>query len=253
MTVDTKTMNLNFGEGEPDRLKDSLRRMGEFIAYFEVAEERMAEWKKDIEETVQQHQEIVNNQLAELRETAEDLRGIMSEAGVARWRIAAEETLKQGKEHLKLIQAASDNHVKTITENNDTFKKLAHKSFDRLDRASAYTIKNISEAVSSFRITDFQRLTEQSCEIVEETSKSAIGRLRNSVKWFHWKNIGLAVAVAVFASMTIGLYLNDEMPWEIHKQVVAQRNAGQALINAWPTLSQAEQQRIIQYSKKAII
>jgi len=96
-------------------------------------------------------------------------------------------------------------------------------------------------------------LTEQSCEIVEETSTSAISRLRDTVKWFHWKNIGLAGVIAILSTLTISLYLTDEMPWEKHRQVAVQRQYGEALINAWPTLSEEERQRIISHANKKLV
>lgn len=249
--MDTKTLNLNFGDGEVDKLKDVLRRMGEFIAYFEAAEQKMERWKHDIQETVKANQEQLNHQLLQIRDVTDDLREVMTDAGVARWRIAAESSLQQGKEHLKAIEAASQQHLEALQASNEEFSNMAKKSFDRLDRASAYTIKNISEAISSFRVSDFQRLTEESCEIVRETSSTVIKRLKDTVKWFHWKNLAMAFAVTVFATLTIGLYLNDEMPWEIHKQVVAQRNAGEALMHAWNNLPENERQVILQHSKKS--
>ncbi len=248
--ADIKTMNLKLADRD-GASREVVKRMGNFIAYAEVFENQMGQWQKDIEQRIHANNALIQNQLDELRETAENLRDVMTEAGVARWRIAAEESLKAGKQHIHTLENICEQHQQAIQSYNDEFKKTAKTSFDRLDRASAYTIKNISEAISSFRISDFQRLTEQSCEIVAETSNSAIIRLKETVRWFHWKNLGLALAITLFASLTVGLYLNDEMPWDIHKHVVAQRNAGTALLNAWPSLSQSERQRILNHSKKA--
>lgn len=251
--MDTKTLNLNFGDGEVEKLREVLRRMGEFIAYFEVAENKMAEWKLQVEENLDAQQKAVNDQLEDIHQATDELRTIMTETGVARWRLAAENSLREGREHLRTIDLVTKQHLTAIDASNEQFAKMAKKSFDRLDRAASYTVKNVSEAIGSFRIHDFQKMTEQSCVAVEATSTSAVKRLKDLVKWFHWKNLGLAAAITIVTSFTMGLYLNDELPWEIHKQVVMQRNAGQALINAWPTLSQSEQQRIIDNSKKSII
>lgn len=248
--MDTKTLNLFDDVDGDERLKEMMKRMGEFIAYFEVAEERMSQWKRDVEKTIEDNQAVLNEQLEDIREVTSELREVMTEAGVARWRLAAESALSEGKDHIKTLEALSQNHLETVQSANEEFSKLAKKSFDRLDRASAYTIKNISEAISAFRINDFQRMAEQSCEIVQEASASAITRLRDLVKWFHWKNLGLAFAITLFATITVGLYLSDEMPWEIHKQVVAQRNVGQAVLSAWHDLHDADRELILRHTKK---
>jgi hypothetical protein len=250
--MDTKTLNLDFGNVDNDKLRETLRRIGEFIANFEIA---MSEWKHDIETTIYSNQNIVNTQLQHIQDVVSKFeklsKDFADEVSIAQFRIAVKSALEQGKEHVRALENLTRIHSASLEVNNQEFQNLAKKSFDRLDRASAYTIKNISEAISSFRITDFQRLAEQSCEIVEEVSTDAITRLKKALRRLHWKNIGLTVAITIFATFTICLYLEDEMPWEIHKQVVAQRRAGQAIINAWPTLSEEERQRIVEHSNRA--
>ncbi len=237
--MDTKTLNLNFGEGEVEKLREVLRRM--------------AAWKSQVEQNVITQQKNIYDQLQEVHQATEELRTIMSEMGIARWRITAENTLREGKDHLKVLDNLTREHLKSVDASNEQFARMAKKSFDRLDRATAYTIKNVAEAIGSFRIHDFQKLTEQSCDAVENTSNNAVNRLKDLVNWFHWKNLAFAAMITIVTSFAIGMYLNDELPWEIHKQVVMERNAGQALISAWPTLSQKEQQRIIDNSKRAVI
>ena len=248
-TAEIRTPNLRLANKD-DASREIAKRMGDFIAQAEVFESHMSVWQKDIEHLIHANHALIQSQLDEIRETTDELRSVMTETGVARWRIAAEDSLKQGKQHIAALQSLCTTQLQAIEAQNEDFKKVAKTSFDRLDRASAYTIKNISEAISSFRISDFQRLTEQSCDIVAETSNSAISRLKETVKWFHWKNLGLAFTITLFASLTVGLYLNDEMPWEIHKNVVAQRSAGEAVLNAWSSLSQTDREQILKHAKK---
>jgi ElaB/YqjD/DUF883 family membrane-anchored ribosome-binding protein len=246
--MDPNTLNLNFGEGDVEKLREIAKRMGKLIADIEGADERMERRQREIEATTAQHQALLNQQLQAIRTVTSELEELMTEAGVARLRINTESALQQGQAHLQQLKQLSQDHLQAIQESTDEFNKLAKKTFDRLDRASIYTIKGISEAVSSFRIGDFQRLTEQSCSIVEETSNKAITRLGGFVQGMHWKSLGFAFAVTVFASVTIGLYLSDEMPWETHKRVVAQRRAGEALLNSWHSLSESERQHILQHT-----
>lgn len=249
---DHRTLSLNFGEDEVEKVKEILRRMGDFIAYFEVAEEKMNEWQRNMELVMEKHHVLVNDHLIEIRESTEELRNIMTEAGAARWRIAAEAALQQGKDHLRAMDNLGNEYVKSLHASNQEFAEMAKKSFERLDRASSYTIKNISEAISSFRIGEFQRLTDHTCEVVEEASTNAINRLNRLIGWFQWKNIGLAFVITLFVSLTMGLYLTDEMPWEAHSKVAMERHAGEALMKAWPTLSENERRHIIQHARRTV-
>ena len=249
---DPKTMELNFGESNAESLREMVKRMAEFIAYFEIAESRTQEWQRTTLENIETHQTIIRAQLMEIRETVSDFESLMTEAGVARWRLSAENALQQGRDHVKALETASQQHLEKLSQHHELYETLAKKSFDRLDRASAYTIKNISDAVSTFRLTDFQKLAEQSIEVVEATSTQAISDLHKTGRRFHWKNSLLAAGIAMFATITIGLYLNDEFPWEAHQHVVTERHYGAALMNAWPALTENERQKIIQHSKKTL-
>lgn len=240
-------------DNELIKLKDIARRMGEMIAYIEIAQNKLIEWKKELEHTVVTNKEHVESQLAEIRLTANELRELMTEAGVARWRLAAEQALYEGKEHIAILRALSEKQIKAIEESKEDFKTLLKKSMDRLDRASTYTANSIAEAVKSFRINDFKKLADQSRDIIEKTATGNIKRLKQLLKWFQWKHLALIFCLTFLVSLIIGLYINAEMPWESHKRVLMQRNAGQALINAWPNLSENERKHILEHTKKAII
>ncbi len=235
-----------------DKLRDISRRMGELIACVELAEEKMTAWKDDIRKTMDESQQSINVQLDDVRATAEELRVTVTDANMGKLKVVAESTLKQGQDHLRTLDAVSQKQIQKMDACTENFNALAKQSFERLDRASTYTIKNISEAISSFRIGDFEQLTEQSRERVEDTSQRAISSMQEISHWFHWKNIGMVFAITVFVSLTIGLYLEDEMPWEIHQQVMLERNAGKTLMKAWPVLSQAERETILKQNNKSI-
>lgn len=246
-------MSFDFSEGENEKFKETLKRMSEYIAYLEVAEQKMVSIQAKLDEKIEQHQHRVSDQLKDIQLTINELQGVMSEAGVARWRLAAEETLKSGNEHLKQLEIATEKHLEIFTKNNEEFSKTVHKSFERLDRASAYTIKNISEVISSFRISDFQQFTQQSYEIIEDTSRSVIYHLKTIIKWFHWRNLAMAFGLSFFVSTLTSYYLSGELPWVNHKKMIAQRAAGEALMNAWPTLSDAEKELILKNSKHSFL
>lgn len=230
-----------------ERLKNVTRHAAEFVVNFEIAEKRMDEWERKL----YQQEERVQQQLAYIQEAAEDLRSIMTEAGAARWRFAAEEALGLGQEHVNTLKKLSEEQIKLQRERNEHFMRLAKKTFERLDRASEHAIKNIKESISAFNPTEMKQVADRNREILETTSSHALNSIHKMHQWFHWKSLAFAAAVTLIASISLGLYVNDELPWEEHKQVVLQRSAGEALINAWPTLSQAEKERILQHTEQS--
>jgi|GEM_PF-2668739 len=246
-------MSFNFGDGEEEKLRDMHRRLAEFIADSELALRNMQEWKEEMEAIFVEGRKEWREHKQEICEETESLKHFLTEHGVVRFSRAAMDVLAKGEAHVKTLEDMSTLHVKQMEAMNAEFQKIAKKSFDRLDRASTFTIKHISEAINSFRVEDFHQVAKECANRVEETCVRAIGKVNRVVRWFHWKNVSLVTVVSLFITLTMGLYLNDELPWEIHRQVVLQRNAGKALIDAWPNLTKNEKTHIINYAKRAFM
>ncbi len=238
-------------EDATQQLKEMNQLAGKFIANFELAYSELITSHNKLQDIIADHHKHFNSQLSDIREVTEELRSVLTEAGAARWRIAAENALCEGEQHRKLLETTSEQHLGMLQESNQELLKVVKKSFDRLDRAANFTVKNISDAIASFHVRDFQNLTERSHEAVRQTSIQTVRHLKKLSKWFHWKNLALASVIALTTSFVTAFYLNDEFPWENRKQVVMQRNAGQALITAWPNLSQAERDRIMDYAQQS--
>lgn len=230
-----------------ERLKSVTRHAAEFVVNFEIAEKRMDEWEKQL----YQQEERVQQQLAAIQEATEELRSIMTEAGAARWRLAAEQALSIGEQHIETYKELCSEQMKLQQERNEQFMRLAKKTFERLDRASEHAVKSIKDSMSVFNPGEMKHLAEKNREILESTSARAVSTIQKLHQWFHWKSFAFATAVTLVASVSLGLYVNDEFPWEEHKQVALQRSAGEALITAWPNLSQEEKERILQHSDNA--
>jgi hypothetical protein len=235
-----------------DNLRDAHRRMAEFVAHCELAENKLNTWMQAVTQTIETHQTVLDTQVQQMQQATREAEEVINYFNTAKLKLNVETTLTKTQEQIEALETLGQQYVNALQGCNEEFQKIATKSFERLDRASAYTIKNISDALNSFRLSDFQRYTEQSCESIKETSRAAIAHMRQQHRWFHWKNLGLVAAVTLFVTLSMGLYLNDELPWEIHKRVAMQRNAGEALLNAWPSLTQAEQKKIIEQSKRSI-
>lgn len=214
---------------------DLSRKLAELIASYEVAVDKMVLHEKKMEECFTANERYINAQIDKINLVLADFKDLMTETGAARWRISAENMLRQGKDHAKHLEEASLEIGKTLKE-----------SIDKFDRITGNTVKTVNEAVSSFRINDLKELVDKSAGHIKELSVSALERIYKVVKWFHWKNLIMALSLSLLIAIVMGLYINDEWPWEMHSSVVKQRSAGQALINAWPHLSHTDQAYIVQ-------
>jgi hypothetical protein len=105
-------------------------------------------------------------------------------------------------------------------------------------------VRGVSKALGNIHPHEFQELIDQCGEEIKTVSHSATRTMSNVSQWFHWKNLTIVFFLSLLVTLSVGLYTNAEWPWEMHSTVIKQRNAGQALINAWDQLSQNDQERL---------
>lgn len=238
---------MSLSETDVERLKSMSRHAAEFVVNFEMAEKKMDEWELKL----YQQEQRVQQQLTAVHEATEELRTIMTEAGAARWRIAAEQALNLGKEHVETLRDLSNDQVRLQKERNEHFMRLAKKTFERLDRASEHAIKKMNESIDAFNPQAMKLAADKSREVLETTSVQALSSIQKLHTRFHWKSVGIALGIALFTSISVGLYTTAELPWEAREKAALQRNAGSALINAWPMLSQNERENILRHAEQA--
>lgn len=214
----------------------------ELLASYELAADRMRAREKEVEQRLTNADQFLNEQLEKVNALMADLRETMTEAGAARSRLAAKEALKLGEAQIETLR-------KMTNETNQTLRE----SCERFDRTVNTSAKNIQEAVNAFNIDEFKSYAEKSCVEIKDTAAIAMDKVTDVLKWFHWKNITLATGLSLMVAVCMGLYINDEWPWEMHGNVVKQRTAGQALMTAWPALNKTDQnyleQNILKLSK----
>jgi len=230
---------------DEERWEHLSRRMESFIDYFEMAEQKMVTWQNTLEEQIQAQGYQLQKKFEYLNQVLEELKNVLGQSGFERWRMAAESLMEHSQTQFSMLENATQEFMHVSQQMNEEMRQLAEQSFERLDRASAYAVKNISEAVNSFKVEEIQRFAMNSCEAINKTCDSTLSSFRAMMRKFHWKNLSLALLITVCVAIVIGLYLEDELPWERHTIVVAERNAGQALLSAWPTLSSGEKKDIL--------
>lgn len=216
-----------------------LHEMADFTALYETVEDKLISREAALEEKIIANEVLLAEQLAKIQEVFAEFQAIMTEAGAARWRLAAENAQREGAAHLQSLQEVSNSIVQTVKE-----------GCEQLGQTTTQTIAGITQATQSLPIEGFKQTVSQGCDRINTTATSAIEKISELIRYFHWKNLAIVFAVTLFVIFLTGLYDNDEWPWEIHAQAVKERVAGKVLIAAWPHLNFADQQDIVNASKK---
>lgn len=234
-------------EHDPDiiKLKELLRHTGEFIAYFELAETKMMQWRQDIEQQVLNNQLKAQQQLQSLHHELDALQEVLTQAGLARFRLAAEKTLKQGEHYIEELHDTSQQLVNDIDEKHNHFAHLMEEQLKLIQEHADEAIDRVDEQLQQCDFQLFRRIANDSCEQVEKVATNAISKSERLLRNFHLRSIAMALITTVITSFAIGLYMNNEFPWEIHQHVMNEREAGKVLIKAWPALTQEEKDKIL--------
>lgn len=227
------------------KIKELLRHTGEFIAYFELVESKMITWRQDIELQAQAQEKKTASQLQALHDELEALQDVLTQAGLARLRIRCEEALQQGETHLTALQKTCQQLLADMTSQQQNFSQMISESLIMLETHADQAIAKIHGQLASYDIEHFRRVANDSCEQVEKASSNAIQKSAGILHNFQWRSVALAFSTTIVATFMLGMYLSNEMPWEIHQQAKNEREAGRTLLKAWPLLSQQEQNKIL--------
>lgn len=222
-----------------EQMRGLNREMAEFIALYETIEDKIVAREIALEEKLHKGDKLLSEQLNKIKATFHTFEALMSEAGAARWRIAAENALREGNEHLHVLQRTTHEALHTFQTGTSEFEKIATKS-----------LHDFSEAMNVFQASDIQEAAKLGCKQIKKSSLTGIKRISKLIATFHWKNLSLSILITIFVMLGTSLYVNAEWPWEIHSQAAQERNAGKILLDAWPHLSSIEQQVILNSSKK---
>lgn len=223
-----------------DHMQSLMREMANFVAMYETIDEKLIAREIALESKIISSEQLLLSQLNYVKNAFNDFHSIMTEAGAARWRIAAENALRDGTQHLHNLQETTSEISQTLRDGSEQFGIVANQ-----------TVKGLTDAASTFHADRFKEAASIGCVQIKEFSVSQIKRITKLVSYFHLKNVFLSLGLTLFVIFLTGLYINDEWPWESHQQVAKEREAGKTLLAAWSYLSPQEQQDIISSGKKA--
>ncbi|WP_058443180.1 hypothetical protein [Legionella brunensis] len=231
------------------KLKELLRHTGEFIAYFELAETKMLEWRHDIEQQAQIQQNKSQQQLQNLHNELDALQEVLTQAGIARFRLTAEKALKQGEEHVNHVQKISQQLLEDMTNKHQELSQLLEKGLNQIEQYTVRAIERLDEHFTQYDVHHFRRIANESCEQVERVAHNAVIKSQGLLGRFQWRAASLALLTTIFTAFAIGFYVSNEFPWEIHQQAINEREAGKVLMKAWPSLTQEEKAKILNSHK----
>lgn len=231
----------HYQDNDLARIKELLRHTGEFIAYFEIAESKMMEWREEIEQQamqLKQQTQLLHNELSAIY-------GLISHAGVAEFRLTAEKALAQGESHQQLLEHNCNQLTQTMTHHKEKLHRLTEQCIDKFEKHAAQTTQTLVAQLSKYDVHKFHRIASESCDHVERVANDAVNKSNKLLSMFQLRFGLFAVFTTILTAFVIVLYLSDELPWEMHHQAMNEREAGKVLLQAWPGLTQEEKTKIL--------
>lgn len=224
-----------------------LQDIANFIALYEQADDKLKARQQEIDNSIQLFKRDVEQELQNIKLTVTELTEVMTAAGAARWRMAAEKALQEGEQHL--------NGIKDATK---TYQKLVDDSISRLDNVSVSTEKRINKALhqlneDNFSVVDeFKRKTQEAYERVDAVASGATQKIARLLKWMRWDRFAIAIIAALVSSLLTSMYVNAEWPWESNESSYKERLIGATLLTVWPSLNEHEKGVINQVLGKTV-
>lgn len=134
-----------------------------------------------------------------------------------------------------------------LLQQQELLKTLTSDSLTRIDKQSEHAIALISKQLSRYDPQKFHRIANESCEQVKQAAHEAVHKSNKLLRMFQLRFNLFTVLTTILTAFIISLYLNGELPWEMHHQAKNERQAGKVLLQAWPKLSQEEKTKILGY------
>lgn len=226
-----------------NRMNQLLNRSSEFIAYFEVADQKMIEWRHEVEQNFTQLHELTK-QLEHQFLTIDQL---LDKSGIETLKQSTQALLNQGEAHLKQIEETQVKFLARLQEEDALIQQSTQKSLQAMEEYAEKALHKMTAQLSKYDAQHFHRIANESCDHVERVAHNALSKSNQLFKVFQLR-LGILTAVTSFLTAVIMvLYLSDENPWEVHRQAHNERQAGKLLLQAWPNLTQIEKSKILNH------
>lgn len=230
---------------EVARLKELLRRTGEFIAYFELADTKMVEWRYSMEEHAKTQRAFFHQQLTTLQETLQSVQTTLTQAGLIELQQIANGWFEKEKLHLSEMKKIEQNILHYQTTHQHQIKALCEESIQFITKHTTKSLDQLQTKLAQYDVDDFHNMAITSCEQVGFTAKNAIMKSESILRRFQFKTVLVAFLTSMCVAFAVSFYISDELPWEIHQHALSERQAGRLLMLAWPNLTINERNKIL--------
>lgn len=231
-------MMTDIKEQELVRIKELLTHTSEFIAYFELSEQKMMEWRLHLEEQrayIEQQRHTLMNELHTLNTT-------LSVTGIGH---LTEQLRTQGQEQLHLLEQHQQKQIQQQQQHQQHLHLLAKQCCEQIEHYTLNALNTISNKLAHYDVNQFHRIANESCSHVERLAQLSEKKSKKLLSVFQLRYGLLAVFTTILTVFIMVLYLSDEFPWEMHHQAKNERHAGKVLLKAWPILTQEEKAKIL--------
>lgn len=208
------------------QMRELAVRMGDYIALFEEAARKIEEHEVLSGRRLEATEHYFKDRIDQIDRTTLELGEVMSQAGAARWRVAAEAALQQGDQHLAELRQVVQG-----------FQQITQQNYHHLQQTVENCAEQMRQMIQTIPVDNLQTSVNENVQAIKMATDQMGRRVQHWSRWFHWERVGIVLAITVLVSFLMSLYVTDEFPWESHSQVVAQRSAGKILLSAWPHLS----------------
>ncbi len=232
-------------EDDVMKLNELLQYTSEFIAYFELADTKMMEWRQSIEQNSETQHQLIQQQLHNLHHELESIIEVLTQVGIERLRQKIERAVKQGETHLSELQKTGSAILSAIQEQHQIVNNALVKNLEILNQHTEQSLTHIDKYLANYDVHHLRRAASESHLQVEKVSSDAIKKSTRLLKLFQWRALAFGVITTVTTTLMVSLYISNELPWESHQKVLHEREAGKVLMRAWSGLTPQEKNKIL--------
>jgi hypothetical protein len=235
-----------------------LERTDEFIEFFQHTEAKMIQWRHEIT----QQAAIQKEHLSELKQKLDSIQSFIATSGVDGIRTVAEETLSQSDAYLHSLKNTEQQLLRQIHSHRAELTRITQHAITRITQQTKQAVIALDEKTSlslthphptamndEQMATDAQQMARVDTYATHRAHVPLDGvcsqHPQTRPKFTEWKPLVFALATSLLTAVVFGLYTTDEYPWEMHQHAMNERGAGKVLMNAWPSLSNEEQRKIL--------
>lgn len=230
---------------ETKKLSALLERTEAVMADFTKLEHHLKEWRQEMSAQTALYKEQMN----EIKTEIDRMQTIISEAGLECFQTAAEETLSQSDTYINGLKHTEEQLLRQIHDHRAELTRMIQHAMTRITQKTAQAIalfdEKFEKKLSNFDAKQFNQIAHESCQHVEKSANAVIGQGRKLLKHFEWRSVTLTLATSLATALVLGLYTNAEYPWEMHQKAINERDAGRVLLEAWPSLTHLEKNKIL--------